>query len=273
MTDRISKHHGLGNDFLVWLTTDLPDNAAELAVSLCARRTGIGADGLIFGIGGDSTETTMRLFNSDGGQAEVSGNGLRCLTQAIARRNCLVAIELDVSTLAGVRHCLLRATNDPQTVDVTAEMGAILDGPTPNVDDLMSSVAAETNTVPEVTRFATADIGNPHVVCEVAEPDKIALHVVGPAIESHFADGINVSFVKVSGQDQLQLRVWERGAGVTSACGTGATVASQVFHRWGKVGTSVTVCMPGGQAHVNLKDKITLRGPATHVADISIADV
>lgn len=273
MSVRISKHHGLGNDFLVWLTTALPDDAAELAVSLCARRTGIGADGLIFGIGGDSTETTMRLFNADGSQAEVSGNGLRCLAQAIARQNCLVAIQLDVATLAGVRHCSLRATSDPQIADVTAEMGTIGVGPTPNVDDLMASVVAETNTVPEVTRFATADIGNPHLICEVAEPDKIDLHVVGPAIERHFTAGINVSFVKVSGQDQLDLRVWERGAGVTSACGTAATVASHIFHRWGKVGSSVTVRMPGGQAHVNLKDKITLRGPATHVGDISIADV
>ena len=273
---RYSKHHGLGNDFLILLTDSLPLDAVNQAVALCDRRTGIGADGLIIGIPSEGHDISMHLFNSDGSSAAVSGNGLRCLAQAVARQRGVTAVEIDVMTVAGTRHCSVSATDNPRTVIATVDMGTVSAGSTPDVEDLMGSVATELGTIggasTGVRRWETCDIGNPHVVCEVADPDEIAVDVVGPAIERHFAEGANVSFVTVSGPDQLKLRVWERGAGITSACGTGATVAGHVFHRWGLTGPRSVVQMPGGDAVVDLSGPTTLTGPATHVADIEVAD-
>ena len=276
MAVRYSKHHGLGNDFLIQLADSLPLDAVGQAVALCDRRTGLGADGLIVGVVGEGSDISMHLLNSDGSSAAVSGNGLRCLAQAVARRLGVGALEIDVTTDAGIRHCSVRATDDRRTAIVTVDMGTVSVGPTPDVEDLMGSVAAELGATGGesigVRRFQTCDIGNPHVVCEVVDPDEIAVDVVGPAIERHFAQGANVSFVTVSGSDQLKLRVWERGAGVTSACGTGATVAGHVFHSWGLIGPRTVVQMPGGEAVVDVSGPITLTGPATHVADIEISD-
>ena len=111
--------------------------------------------------------------------------------------------------------------------------------------------------VASVKRWETGDIGNPHVVCEVDDPDEIDLALAGPAIEAHFDDGANVHFVSVSGTDEISLRVWERGAGITNACGTGATVSADVFHRWGLVDRKVIVRMPGGDALVDVGDPTT----------------
>ena len=276
MAVRYSKHHGLGNDFLIQLADSLPLDAVDQAVALCDRRTGLGADGLIVGVVGEGSELSMHLLNSDGSSAAVSGNGLRCLAQAVARHRGVGALEIDVTTDAGIRHCSVRTTDDRRTAIVTVDMGTVSAGPTPDVEDLMGSVAAELGATGGesigVRRFQICDIGNPHVVCEVGDSDEIAADVVGPAIERHFAQGANVSFVTVSGSDQLKLRVWERGAGVTSACGTGATVAGHVFHGWGLIGPRTVVQMPGGEAVVDVSGPITLTGPATHVADIEISD-
>ena len=276
MAVRYSKHHGLGNDFLIQLADSLPPDAVDQTVALCDRRTGLGADGLIVGVVGEGRDISMHLFNSDGSSAAVSGNGLRCLAQAVARRLGVAALEIDVTTDAGIRHCSVRPTDDRRVAIVTVDMGTVGAGPTPDVEDLIGSVAAELGVTGMeeigVQRFQTGDIGNPHVVCEVVDPDEIEVENVGPAIERHFVQGANVSFVAVSGTDQLKLRVWERGAGVTSACGTGATVAGHVFHHWGLVGLRSTVQMPGGEAVVDLRGPITLTGPATHVADIEVSD-
>lgn len=277
MALRYSKHHGLGNDFLVLLTDSLPLDAVDQSVALCDRRTGIGADGLIYGVTSEDNDISMKLFNSDGSSAAVSGNGLRCLAQAVARHRSVSAVELDVATSAGIRHCSVRATDNPKTVVATVDMGTVTAGPAPDVEDLMGAVAGELDRTGAesmgVRRWETCDIGNPHVVCQVDDPKEIALDVVGPAIERHFAEGVNVSFVTVNGNDQLELRVWERGAGITSACGTGATVAAHVFNRWGLIGPRSVVHMPGGDAVVDLSGPLTLTGPATHVADVEVNDV
>lgn len=272
---RLSKHHGLGNDFLVCLTDHLPIDAPLRARSWCDRRTGIGADGLLFGLppapdNGDGGDIVMRLFNSDGSPAALSGNGLRCFAQAVARARSVEGLELQVSTPAGVRACTVQATNDPGVVSATVDMGVVRPGPTPDVADLMEAAGPS---VLAVKRWETGDIGNPHVVCEVDDPDAIDLAVAGPAVERHFADGANVHFVTVSGADELAHRVWERGAGITNACGTGAAVSASVFHRWGLVGSKVVVRMPGGEALVDVSEPVTLTGPATHVADLKVADL
>lgn len=267
MADHYSKHHGLGNDFIVTFTDSLPLDAVDRAVALCDRHTGIGADGLIFGILQVDGGVSMRLLNSDGSLGELSGNGLRCFAQAVGLRRGVPHLEIDVSTPAGLRHCSVHATDDPRTVVATVDMGVVCPGPDPDVDDLMEVIG---DPVRMVKRWETGDIGNPHVVCEVDDPLEVDLEVAGPAIDSHFEGGANVHFVCVSGLNELTAQVWERGAGVTKACGTGATVAADVFHRWDLIGPKVVVRMPGGDSLVDLRGAVTLTGPATHVADFEV---
>ena len=211
----------------------------------------------------------MRLLNSDGSPAEISGNGLRCLAQAVARERRVPHLEIDIDTPAGTRACSVRATDSPDTVVATVDMGIVCPGPDPDVEDLMAVVGPM---VGSVKRWETGDVGNPHIVLEVDDPDDIVLSDAGPAVEAHFPDGVNVSFVSVTGRGELFMRVWERGAGITEACGTGAVVIADVFHRWGVVDEKVVVRMPGGNALVHVGSPTTLTGPSVHIADIEIAN-
>jgi diaminopimelate epimerase len=121
-------------------------------------------------------------------------------------------------------------------------------------------------------RHATVDVGNPHLVVEVADPDAVDLAVEGAEIERQFAEGINVEYVTVEAPDRIRLRVWERGAGITEACGSGACAAAHAAHAWGAVDDRVVVAMPGGEAEVRLEEdgSITLCGPSVHIADIEV---
>ena len=243
---RLTKHHGLGNDFLVLLDEDgTAPIDADLARALCDRRRGVGADGLIrVGPG-----VTMELLNADGSRAEMSGNGIRCLAQAVARSRNVTDLELDVATDAGPRHVSLHG-------DVaTVAMGA--------AEDL------DLTTEPDATalKVAAVGMGNPHEVrlyADRADLDRAA--------DAFTMTDRNVEFVVAGPEpDALTMRVVERGAGETEACGTGACAAAFAGHRWGVVGDTATVHMPGGDVTVTLGgDQITLTGPVTYVADIDV---
>ncbi len=265
----LTKHHGLANDFLVTFVDEIPERAPALAVELCDRRTSLGADGLIFGIDTGST-VVMRLFNADGSSAEISGNGLRCFVQAVAMRRNVTSLEIGVDTLAGVRSCSLSPTDDPSTASVAADMGPVTAGDEPRTTSFLDGIDG----LGEVHRWAIGAVGNPHVVLEVDDPASIDLALVGPQIEAHFPHGVNAHFVRQSGDDQIELSVWERGAGITQACGSGATVSAQRVHEWGLAGERVTVVMPGGAATIDVatteRTSAVLHGPATFVASIEV---
>ena len=240
---RLTHHHGLGNDFLVALVAEVPVDASALARRLCDREHGIGADGLVFGTPwtGSAEGLTFTLLNSDGSSAEVSGNGLRCFAQAVARATGTSALEL------------------------TVDMG--VPGPGPDTDGLAIDLGG-----PIPGRSGTVDVGNPHLVIEVADIDAVDHATVGPAIEAFFDPvGCNVHLVQVLDAVTIRLRPWERGAGLTEACGSGACAAVYLFHTWGVVGTDVEVRMAGGAAVVRLGDTIRLTGPAVHTADHEVA--
>jgi diaminopimelate epimerase len=241
---RLSKHHGLGNDFLVVAGAVDP----AMARALCDRRTGVGADGLIGYVG-----STMTLFNADGSRAEMSGNGIRCLAQAMAAG---ADVTLDIETDAGVRRVEVRQV-DARTVEARVAMGQVSDAATPEL-----ALGAK--------EVLGASVGNPHVVA--IYPDRPALDA---AADGFSMTDRNVEFVVVGpGVDELTMRVVERGVGETQACGTGACAAAWAAHRWGAVGERVTVHMPGGSAVVELGDgEVHLIGPAVHIADIEVAEV
>ena len=276
---QLSKHHGLGNDFLVVLeevngpvTVD-----ADLVRSLCERRRGIGADGLILGsrptvaaAGPDrsAVDVVMTLWNADGSRAEMSGNGIRCLGQALALARDEHQASYLVATDAGVRQLSVRDDAEHRRAMVSVSMGPV--GAGPAVPDLVVARLG-------ARRHATADMGNPHLVVEVDERDELdAVDLVqeGPWLEQQFPSGVNVEFITANGvADTLALRVWERGAGVTQACGTGAVAAAHLAHEWGLVGTEVRVDMPGGWADVVLGGpEPILIGPSQHIATIERPD-
>ena len=263
----MTKYHGLGNDFLVLFAPTVPAHAASLARRVCRRHTGVGADGLLVltpsvrpGI-----DAVMSLFNADGSVAEISGNGIRCAAHAIVRDRHLTEAVLVIETLAGDRDLVVAPGGSPNEVFVRVDMGAAGPGPTLARDPVASTVSPQ--------RAATYDIGNPHLVVLVADPTAVDLAVDGPLLERDYPGGINVHFIAPASDGSLTLRVWERGAGITEACGSGAAVAALAAHDWGLVDAHVTVRMPGGAADVIVADQLTLVGPSEHIASIELPDV
>lgn len=257
----LTKHHGLGNDFLVLLDLDgAHPVGAALARALCDRHTGVGADGLIrVTAGTEGADVTMQLRNADGSLAEMSGNGIRCLAQAVHGAGIVDGLNLSVATPAGVRRLTLRGGDGPSVVRVSVDMGAAKVGP------------EEPQATPD-RGVRPVDMGNPHLV--VWGPAFTTDDVVGMGaqIESHTAGGVNVEFVTLGpGPDELTMRVWERGVGETNACGTGACAAAAAAHEWGLVGPRVVVHQPGGDAEVEVRpDTVILTGPAQVVARVEV---
>ena len=240
---RLSKHHGLGNDFLIRLDGDVD---AELARAVCDRRTGVGADGLISvarGAGG-SPQSPLRwtLFNADGSRAESSGNGLRCAAQAVARARGVTDLDITFDTDAGPRRVQL--SGDVATV----EMGAV-------TVHRLGDDDAEVST------------GNPHLVLRVPDPAIVDLLELGRAHPD-----VNVEVIAPGPEgDSLAFRVHERGAGITMACGTGSVAAAAAAHAWGIVGPVVVVHNPGGDVTVELKDdQALLTGETVWIADVEM---
>lgn len=279
---QLTKHHGLGNDFLVVLGAAdgalAPERLGALARRLCDRHRGIGADGLILGepgsgaSDGDDTpvDVVMHLYNADGSRAEMSGNGVRCLAQAVAAAGWTSAADganrVVAATDAGLRTLELREGTAPDEVLVSVTMGTV--GPGPQVPvavrDLVDDELGD-------VRLATADVGNPHLVIEVDDPVAVDLRRLGPLLEAAFPGGINVQLVRGTDDGALLLHVWERGVGLTQACGTGACAAAQVARSWGLADERVRVHMPGGAAQVLLDgDQATLTGPAVFIGQVEV---
>jgi diaminopimelate epimerase len=269
---RLTKHHGLRNDFLVVLDerNDTPiDVGPDMARRLCDRRAGLGADGLIHGAAppvDSDADVVMHLFNADGGRAEMSGNGIRCLAQAVAiatgRTDGTIVVESDT----GRRELEISAGTDAAEMLVSVDLGDVGAGP---------GVAA-TDLPVDAKEIGTADLGNPHVVLQLMDSTfaEVDIAAVGPAIESAYDDGINVELIaQGTGHDVLDMLVWERGVGVTEACGTGACAAAHLAHEWGMVGDVVEVRMPGGSVTVELVEgRAILRGPTVVVADLELTE-
>jgi len=262
----LSKLQATGNDFLVRLALDdvaapLP---AALVARLCDRHLGIGADGLItVGLGDAATEIdcTMLLQNADGGEAEMSGNGIRCLAWVAANAGLGTEHTLVVQTAAGRRKVTL-TRDDGRVVAADVDMGPVTFG-----DDDVEITVDGTEYFGDV-----AHVGNPHFVCFVADPAKVPLAAHGPRIEldARFPNRTNVEFVRVHPPDRVEMRVWERGAGETLSCGTGACAAAAVAHQRGVVDERVRVRVPGGELDVHLGPTVRLGGPVVHVFDVDI---
>ncbi|NLV54456.1 MAG: diaminopimelate epimerase [Acidimicrobiales bacterium] len=277
MTFRLTKHHGLGNDFLVLLGTaeDVAAVGPDHARRWCDRRRGVGADGLLIGtIDPPRGDLGMVLFNADGSRAEMSGNGIRCLAQAEAERRGVAEIDLVVVTDDGDRSVQVRPGPDPATVEAAVAMGPARPGPAADaeVDRRHDATVAPAALAAEPKEAVTLDLGNPHLVLLVDDPGQVDVGLAGPRWEAAYRDGINVHAVAPTpGEaDALTMAIWERGAGATEACGTGATAAARAAHDWGLVGDRVRVHMRGGDVDVEVGPEMVLRGPAVRIATVEV---
>jgi len=268
----LSKHHGLGNDFLVLLDLDgrltVPSGTeapavetAALARRVCDRRRGIGADGLLVarpGRGG--ADVTMELRNADGSLAEMSGNGIRCLAQALWDAGFGPPDLLRVLTESGVRVVRCVDASRPGFVRASVDMG-----PVKVVQEAPMWVGGS------VEAAALVDAGNPHLVLLDPDVEGVAVGVLGPEVEAAFPEGINVEWVWPGpGPGELTMRVWERGAGETEACGTGSCASAAAAFHWARVGPRVVVHNPGGDVSVDLGETAVLTGPAARIATVEL---
>jgi len=259
----LTKHHGLGNDFLVVFHPGIADLPA-LARQLCDRRRGVGADGLLVGESADGYAAQMVLYNADGSRAEMSGNGIRCFAQALAMRRGDTQDQLIV-TDAGERLVTFSVTDHPQIVHASVDMGTVVDIAEP-AD--WSAIGADA-----LRPVRHLSLGNPHAVVgvdEVATVDLLALGQIVPYI--------NLEIVEPGPEPHaITMRVHERGAGITEACGTGACASAWAASEWGLVAAAdkeIVVHMDGGDAKVRLHHPlpghVTLIGPAQYVATIVV---
>jgi diaminopimelate epimerase len=271
-----SKYQGLGNDFLLIDARILgelgsQEHNPEAIRQICDRRYGIGADGLILALpprqGG---ELRMRIFNADGSEPEMCGNGIRCLARFLADRDGdAPGRRWLIETLAGTIIPELQADGSvrvdmgppclrPETVPTTLELGPA------GLPQGVLTVAGQTFAV------AAAGMGNPHVVIPVADLDAVDLEALGPLLEQHeaFPARTNVHFVQVLSPNHLRLRVWERGAGPTLACGTGACATLVACHLLGLAERQARLDLPGGALEIEwdgASGPVWMTGPAEAV--------
>jgi len=276
MTIKFAKYHGLGNDFILIDNRHQSDPIVNpvQAIKLCDRHFGIGADGVIFALppgsdSGSDTDYTMRIFNSDGSEPEMCGNGIRCLAKFIADLDNQNKTEYRIQTLAGLITPKLQPDGQ-----VKVNMGSpkLLASQIPTTLTAADAKVVEQPLEVEgkVWPITCVSMGNPHCITFVEDVGSIPLETLGPKFEHHsvFPQRTNTEFIEVIKPNYLKMLVWERGAGATLACGTGACASVVAGVLTGKCDRQVTVELPGGLLQIEWSssdEKVYMSGPAEKV--------
>ncbi|WP_066645555.1 diaminopimelate epimerase [Christensenella timonensis] len=267
----VTKMHGLGNDFIVIEERELAgQEIPELARRLCTRRLNVGADGLLLVGGSSCADVRMRIINADGSEAEMCGNGIRCFARYVYDHGIVPKTLMDVETLAGVIRPEL-VIEDGRVRAVRVDMGK------PSFDPEAVPVLAQEPMDLEIptdcgaVRASSVLMGVPHTIVFVEDMDAVPIDVLGPAIEKHalFPRGTNVDFIQVLDDKTARMETWERGAGRTLACGTGASAAGAVMYKKGVMGPRADIRLFAGSLHIeNLPDgRVMMTGAAEYVLD------
>jgi diaminopimelate epimerase len=268
-----TKMHGLGNDFIVVSGEKaLPAGVDQMAIELCNRYFGIGADGLVFILPSEQADYKMRIINSDGSEAEQCGNAIRCVSKYVYDHGMIDKTEITIETIgAGVQKVQLHV-QDGKVATVRVDMGEpVLKGlQVPTTIDRNPVIDYPIEVDGQQFRFTAVSMGNPHCVIYVEDAVNFDLATWGPKLEKHpmFPKKINVEFVTVKSRDFTDMRVWERGAGPTLACGTGAcaTLVSSVLN--GYTERHATVSLKGGDLFIEWNEAdnhVYMTGPAAEV--------
>jgi diaminopimelate epimerase len=266
------KMHGLGNDFVIVDRQETAGSEPEkLAVSVCDRHLGIGADGLVIISPSEQADLQMRIYNSDGSEAEMCGNAIRCIAKYAYEEGVVRKTKMVVDTLAGLikPELILR---DGKVVSVRVDMGE----PRLNPADIPVALDAEKvvgwaiQAAGQEFMITCVSMGNPHCIVFVPDMKRIKFEEWGPAICSHalFPRQTNVEFIQVLDERNMKMRVWERGAGETLACGTGACASAVAGVLNGKTSRRVNVQLAVGSLEIEWEEdsgKVFMTGPATKV--------
>ena len=269
---KFTKMHGTGNDFvLIDARRGYERNWPELARAMCDRHFGIGSDGLLLVRESDTADYRMVMYNPDGSEAEMCGNGIRCFAKYLYDHGALRENKVAVETGAGIK-CLEIESQDGRARRVVVDMGI----PT-FVPSLIPIQATGSEVVDLPLRIGGQDLaltgvsmGNPHAVHFVNTPvEEFPLEQIGPLVEhdSIFPRRVNFEVARVTAPDRVDVRVWERGAGITLACGTGACAVFAASRLKGRVGERATLHLPGGELDMRVgpDGQILMTGPAAFV--------
>lgn len=263
-----TKMHGCGNDFILVdaFQTAPPGDPAEMARQLNDRHFGIGGDGLILVLPGDRLRFKMRMFNPDGSEAEMCGNGIRCFARLVHDRG-YANHEIPVETGAGDLTLLI----EDRMVRVDMGIARLLKGQIPMAGPPDEKAQDFPLRIGDRTLKATAvNMGNPHCVIPLEDVDSVPIAEWGSTIEGNtglFPERTNVHFVQVLSRNEIKQRTWERGAGATLACGTGACASAVACHNLGLTDRVVTVHLPGGDLRIEYEEsgRVWMIGPAEYV--------
>ena len=269
---RFTKMHGLGNDYIYVNGFDEQvDDPAAVARAVSDRHFGIGADGLILILPSDKADCRMRMFNADGSEAQMCGNGIRCVAKYVYDHDIARRTALNVETLAGVLNLNLFVA-DGAVDRVRVKMGE------PHLQRAqipMQGASGEVINEPLPVNGATFDVtavsmGNPHCVVFVEDVASFDVAGWGPHFEHHaaFPEGVNTEFIQVRDRESFSMRVWERGSGETLACGTGASAAAVACHLTGRTDRRVTAHLLGGPLELEWQasdNQVLMTGPAVEV--------
>ncbi len=273
---KFTKMHGAGNDYIYVNAMKYHiEHPEELAIKWSAPHTGIGSDGLV--LIGESTiaDFSMRIFNADGSEAMMCGNASRCIGKYLYDNKITHKTEITLDTLSGVKNLKLTIA-EGEVSKVTVGMGSpVLEEVI--IDEKPANMIAKEITVNKQTYKATAiSMGNPHLVIFVNDIERINLPTIGPLLERHplFPGRINVEFAQKLTDNKIRMRVWERGSGITMACGTGACATAVAGSIIGETGQDVEIIMDGGSLNINWDkqtNQVYMTGGATHVFEGEIA--
>ncbi|MEW6553052.1 MAG: diaminopimelate epimerase [Actinomycetota bacterium] len=274
------KYHGTGNDFVVLDGGERgPFLSPREIAGICDRRTGVGADGVIFACApGGGADASMRIFNADGSEAEMCGNGIRCLAKYLYEKKGIRKEGMLIETRASVK-ALSLSLNGNVVTGVEVDMGlpelAADDLPAPDDPSRPGEVTIRTEDGEELKAFCVS-MGNPHCVIFVADAAGAPVDRLGPRVERDplFPARTNVEFAQVDGAHRIVLRVWERGVGETLACGTGACAAVAAAIHTGRCETPVKVQLPGGTLDIGVDGSghLLMAGPAVEVFRGELSD-
>ncbi|MBZ4652780.1 MAG: DapF [Peptococcaceae bacterium] len=274
------KMHGIGNDFILvnGFKEQMPPNIPLTAQNLCDRHFGIGADGLVFLLPSEKADIRMRYFNSDGSEGEMCGNAIRCFAKYAFEEGLVHKESFTVETLAGVMLPRL-VLRDGKVTAVTVDMGEpSLEREKVPMSGPKGRAINEPLPVLDTVFYVTALLlGVPHCIIFVDDVERIDLEKYGPAIECHpvFPRKTNVHFIEVLNDREMKMRVWERGAGLTLACGTGACASLVAAVLNNKTGRKAKIHLPGGTLNIEwaLNNHVYMTGPAQTVFAGEVKDV
>jgi diaminopimelate epimerase len=267
---RFAKYHGIGNDFI--MIADPQDElrmSGEFVRRLCDRHFGIGGDGVLrVAPGSDGPALFMDYVNSDGSLGEMCGNGIRCLAIFAREEGLIDSDEIEVDTRAGIKRVWILEDGR-----VRVDMGApiFLPAGIPVRWEGTDALHAKIELQDEIVEAACLSMGNPHAVLFVDDPDAVAVDVLGPLIENHqmFPNKANVEFVTVESPDRVRMRVWERGAGETLACGTGACAAAVASRLLRDADERMVVALPGGELDIEWTGGVATAAPVLMTGSVT----